>query len=81
MIDRIGQWFSDAYLMFPFDASFEGYKTDVLYGLKENVIVGRLIPAGTGSMTKSYTEVAKERDLAKLAERRKNQENIENLEQ
>ena len=44
-------------------------------------IVGRFIPAGTGSMTKSYTEVAKERDLAKLAERRKNQENIENLEQ
>ena len=32
MIDRIGQWFSDAYLMFPFDASYEGYKTDVLNG-------------------------------------------------
>ena len=62
------------------DAATQG-KTDELYGLKENVIVGRLIPAGTGSMTKSYTEVAKERDLAKLAERRKNQENIENLEQ
>ena len=62
------------------DAATQG-KTDQLYGLKENVIVGRLIPAGTGSMTKSYTEVAKERDLAKLAERRKNQENIENLEQ
>mgnify|MGYP003301214545 CR=1 FL=1 len=62
------------------DAATQG-KTDALYGLKENVIVGRLIPAGTGSMTKSYTEVAKERDLAKLAERRKNQENIENLEQ
>ncbi len=62
------------------DAATQG-KTDVLYGLKENVIVGRLIPAGTGSMTKSYTEVAKERDLAKLAERRKNQENIENLDQ
>ena len=62
------------------DAATQG-KTDPLYGLKENVIVGRLIPAGTGSMTKSYTEVAKERDLAKLAERRKNQENIENLEQ
>ena len=32
MIDKIGQWFSDVYLMFPFDASYEGYKTDVLNG-------------------------------------------------
>ena len=29
------------------DASVHG-KTDTLEGLKENVIVGRLIPAGTG---------------------------------
>jgi DNA-directed RNA polymerase subunit beta' len=62
------------------DAATQG-KTDHLYGLKENVIVGRLIPAGTGSMTSSYTEIAKSRDLAKLAERRKNQENIEVLDQ
>ena len=26
-----------------------GGKTDYLYGLKENVAVGRLIPAGTGT--------------------------------
>ena len=30
------------------DAAVEG-KTDYLRGLKENVIIGRLIPAGTGS--------------------------------
>ena len=33
------------------DASIKG-KTDTLEGLKENVIVGRLVPAGTG-LTKS----------------------------
>ena len=52
-----------------------------MHGLKENVIVGRLIPAGTGSMTTNYTELAKDRDLAKLAERKKNQENTNNLEE
>ena len=31
------------------DAAVEG-KTDTLKGLKENVIIGRLIPAGTGSL-------------------------------
>jgi DNA-directed RNA polymerase subunit beta' len=30
------------------DAAVEG-KTDYLVGLKENVIIGRLIPAGTGA--------------------------------
>ena len=30
------------------DAASQG-KTDYLYGLKENVAVGRLIPAGTGT--------------------------------
>ena len=62
------------------DAATQG-KIDNLYGLKENVIVGRLIPAGTGSMTSSYTELAKKRDMAKLAERRKIEENIDNLDQ
>ncbi|SVC04798.1 uncharacterized protein METZ01_LOCUS257652, partial [marine metagenome] len=62
------------------DAATQG-KTDSLYGLKENVIVGRLIPAGTGSMTTSYTELAEKRDMAKLTERRKIQENSENIEQ
>ena len=32
------------------DAAVEG-KTDMLRGLKENVIIGRLIPAGTGTRT------------------------------
>jgi len=61
------------------DAATQG-KTDSLYGLKENVIVGRLIPAGTGSMTTSYTEIAHHRDIARLAEKKKIQENSENLE-
>ena len=62
------------------DAATQG-KTDYLYGLKENVIVGRLIPAGTGSMTATYTKLAHSRDMAKLAEKKKIQENSENLEQ
>ena len=44
-------------------------KTDTLVGLKENVIVGRLIPAGTGSVMNSLRKVAADRDekMAKLA--------------
>ncbi len=38
-------------------------KIDTLHGLKENVIVGRLIPAGTGHSTFKYSKVAQERDL------------------
>ena len=37
-------------------------KIDSLNGLKENVIVGRLIPAGTGKMTTDYENIAFERD-------------------
>ncbi len=37
-------------------------KVDTLNGLKENVIVGRLIPAGTGKMTSDYENIAYERD-------------------
>ncbi len=37
-------------------------KIDTLNGLKENVIVGRLIPAGTGKMTSDYENIAYERD-------------------
>ena len=62
------------------DAATQG-KVDYLLGLKENVIVGRLIPAGTGSMTAAYAELAKTRDMEKIAERRKIQENKENIEQ
>ncbi len=37
-------------------------KTDQLGGLKENVIVGRLIPAGTGSVVQRLKRIAAERD-------------------
>ena len=44
-------------------------RIDALTGLKENVIVGRLIPAGTGSVIARLREVAAERDreLAAIA--------------
>ena len=44
-------------------------RVDRLTGLKENVIVGRLIPAGTGSVIARLREIAAERDreLAALA--------------
>ncbi|MBT7771540.1 MAG: hypothetical protein HN705_16205, partial [Rhodospirillales bacterium] len=35
---------------------------DTLNGLKENVIVGRLIPAGTGATMNRFREVAADRD-------------------
>ena len=37
-------------------------RSDHLVGLKENVIVGRLIPAGTGAMMTRFKELAAERD-------------------
>jgi DNA-directed RNA polymerase subunit beta' len=41
-------------------------KVDTLDGLKENVIVGRLIPAGTGGMMTRMKQVAADRDKAIL---------------
>ena len=49
-------------------AAVEG-KTDTLEGLKENVIVGRLIPAGTGSTLRQYQKLADARDMKALADR------------
>jgi DNA-directed RNA polymerase subunit beta' len=46
-------------------------KIDTLEGLKENVIVGRLIPAGTGAMMNGLREVAGKRDALILEEREK----------
>ena len=46
-------------------------KADTLDGLKENVIVGRLIPAGTGAMMNELREVATKRDALILEEREK----------
>ncbi|MBL4612933.1 MAG: hypothetical protein JKY91_04245 [Emcibacter sp.] len=45
-------------------------KSDHLIGLKENVIVGRLIPAGTGAKMQEYRNIAKMRDEKILAEGR-----------
>ena len=46
-------------------------KVDTLEGLKENVIVGRLIPAGTGASMAKIREVAMKRDKLILDEREK----------
>jgi DNA-directed RNA polymerase subunit beta' len=51
-------------------------KVDNLNGLKENVIVGRLIPAGTGKMTTDYENIAFEKD--KEINAKNQRENIEN---
>ncbi|MGI9571428.1 MAG: DNA-directed RNA polymerase subunit beta', partial [Desulfobulbia bacterium] len=50
------------------DASVNG-KIDSLEGLKENVIVGRLIPAGTGAMLNRLREISSHRDKLIAEER------------
>jgi len=60
------------------DASTSG-KIDTLNGLKENVIVGRLIPAGTGSIMNNVRRIAAERDRTLAAERAAQQEEREAL--
>ncbi|WP_274427411.1 DNA-directed RNA polymerase subunit beta' [Chelativorans sp. YIM 93263] len=52
------------------EASVAG-KVDALQGLKENVIVGRLIPAGTGGAMGQIRRIARSRDDLILDERRK----------
>ena len=51
------------------EASVQG-KRDKLVGLKENVIVGRLIPAGTGGATSRVKKIATDRDQAVIEARR-----------
>ncbi|MFO1144777.1 MAG: DNA-directed RNA polymerase subunit beta', partial [Amaricoccus sp.] len=51
------------------EAATQG-KRDKLVGLKENVIVGRLIPAGTGGATQQIRRIATDRDAAIIADRR-----------
>jgi DNA-directed RNA polymerase subunit beta' len=46
-------------------------KADPLEGLKENIIVGRLIPVGTGAFTAETQRVAGKRDDLILAERKR----------
>jgi len=52
------------------DAAIKG-KTDKLIGLKENVIVGRLVPAGTGSIKNLWNKKALEDDKNYLSEQEK----------
>src|SRR5690606_8146951 len=50
------------------EASVQG-KIDTLEGLKENVIVGRLIPAGTGSYLRGLQRIATKPDEALTSRR------------
>jgi len=52
-------------------------KIDTLSGLKENVIVGRLIPAGTGKITSEYENIAKVKDQEITEQRNALNENNE----
>jgi DNA-directed RNA polymerase subunit beta' len=52
------------------EAAVQG-KIDPLEGLKENIIVGRLIPAGTGGMVSRIRSVATHRDELIVEERKK----------
>ena len=52
------------------DAAIRG-KVDTLSGLKENVIVGRLVPAGTGSIKNKWNKKALEDDNNFLSEQEK----------
>ncbi|MFL2887329.1 MAG: DNA-directed RNA polymerase subunit beta' [Candidatus Pelagibacter sp.] len=52
------------------DAAIKG-KVDKLIGLKENVIVGRLVPAGTGSIKNLWNKKALEDDQKYLSEQEK----------
>nr|MBC8308100.1 hypothetical protein [Pelagibacterales bacterium] len=58
------------------DAAIRG-KVDKLSGLKENVIVGRLVPAGTGSVKNLWNKKASEDDKKFLSEQEAMQETIE----
>ena len=55
------------------EASVQG-KRDKLIGLKENVIVGRLIPAGTGGATQQMRKIAADRDNVVIEARREEAE-------
>ncbi len=49
-------------------------KVDRLHGLKENVIVGRLIPAGTGAYVNDIKRIAADRDEIAIANMPKHEE-------
>ena len=52
------------------DASIKG-KVDTLQGLKENVIVGRLVPAGTGAVKNLWNKKARDDDEKFLSDQEK----------
>jgi len=54
------------------DAAIRG-KVDYLEGLKENVIVGRLVPAGTGLTKMGWDKEARKQDEQRLSEIKKQQ--------
>ena len=54
------------------DAAIKG-KVDKLTGLKENVIVGRLVPAGTGAINNSWNKKALFDDQKFLSEQEKSE--------
>ena len=51
-------------------------KSDMLSGLKENVIVGRLVPAGTGSVVNKLRMTAHRRDKEILEDLKKEEEEL-----
>ena len=55
------------------DASIKG-KVDHLEGLKENVIVGRLVPAGTGLTKMGWDKEAQKEDKLRLEELKKEEQ-------
>ncbi|CCQ74614.1 DNA-directed RNA polymerase subunit beta' [Magnetospira sp. QH-2] len=57
------------------EASVSG-KEDTLLGLKENVIVGRLIPAGTGSVMNRFRQVAADRDRELAAQQQEEDDEL-----
>ena len=57
------------------EASTQG-KRDKLIGLKENVIVGRLIPAGTGGAARDIKKLATQRDAAILEQKKKEESTL-----
>ena len=61
------------------DASIKG-KVDTLQGLKENVIVGRLVPAGTGLSKMSWNSEAQAQDKIRIDELKKQQLEKQQLE-
>src|SRR3546814_7602987 len=68
---RISDWSSDVC-----SSDLVQGKIDTLNGLKENVIVGRLIPAGTGAAMSRLRVTATSRDAALRASQRSEERRV-----